>query len=442
MFSIVSGLVLVAGWLAVLASRPAEPEDPVAQGRLPQYVLFNQLPHISNYSASRPPEPLEVIVKRLQEIPAKLGGLGHDRLRVGSSFLYSVLEGETPALVRALETALAAVEQTKVPVLLVLDAQNWWTSRSDLWNWWDANLPGYDPQNRMNVEWSGWGPEHALKIAWRNWGHQLRIQPPPNIFSPRVVQEVRDRLAACVPVIVRWYRQLPDDQKYLLAGVRVGWETSINVNAYYFADGNAIFEKYPNDESHDPKTHDMQQGWTFGRPILGYAAATSSGLKKEGTLTRQDHETLVHRYLADHCAQVRALGVPASLLFTHQGGTYEPWDRHLSFKPAMVEDSIPGWSFYSHGPADCGPMGREMEEAGRQQWGAVEWWRGGATEAEWYRNFVETLNFKHCRLIVVYNWEPFCASPSGVAAVRRLIADSAQRQQPYWPPNRPSSEPQ
>ncbi|MBI4579780.1 MAG: hypothetical protein HY718_08765 [Planctomycetes bacterium] len=134
---------------------------------------------------------------------------------------------------------------------------------------------------------------------------------------------------------------------------------------------------------------------------------------------------MVHRYLADLCRLVRQQGIPPHLIFTHQGGTYAPWDKHLSFTPAINDDSIPGWSFYSHDPTECGSLPADLEAAGRQQWGAVEWWRGGSSQAEWRERFQRTLSFKKCRLISVYNYEALAGIPEALAALRDLAAGAA-----------------
>lgn len=318
---------------------------------------------------------------------------------------------------------MATAVEADVPIFICLDGQNWWQSRPDLWNWWDPTLPGFTPDNRVNVEWTDWGPEHAIRISWRNWGRQIRIRPAQNIFAPRVQSEVHDKLAACTRLIVAWVRQLPKDKQYLFGGIKVGWEASINVNAYYHPDGDRIYQENPTDASKDPTHRDAAEGFAFGNVCLGYAAATSAGLRQEGRLTIRDHEALVQRYLAGLSRTVRREGVPAHLIFTHQGGTYAPWDRHLSFKPAINEDSVPGWSFYSHDPQDCGSLAADLEAAGRQQWAAVEWWRGGGNEQAWHERFSQTLTFKRCRLISVYNWEPFSRDAGGLAAVKAVCGE-------------------
>ena len=47
-------------------------------------------------------------------------------------------------------------------------------------------------------------------------------------------------------------------------------------------------------------------------------------------------------------------GSRAIAVFTHQGGTYAPWENHLPFWPAFNRWSSPGWSFYNVGPARPG----------------------------------------------------------------------------------------
>lgn len=408
---------------STLLAAGAEPHDPVAAGELPRYVFFNKIPGLD----WRQGDPRRFTVESMREIPEKIGTPGDERLRVGVCFIFSLLESDTATLQRSIAAMLETARKAEVPVMVNLDGQNWWQTRPDLWNWWDPSLPGFDPANRTNVEWTDWGPEHAIKISWRNWGRQIRIRPAQNIFAPRVQKEVRAKLAACVPVIARWYRELPADKRYLFGGVKVGWEASINVNAYYYPDGNRIFETNPNEAAKDPDDRDPAKGFTFGSACLGYAAATSSGLTKKGELTIADHEAMIHRYLAELANLARSKGVPAHLVFTHQGGTYAPWDKHLSFKPAITPDSIPGWSFYSHDPQDCGSLATDLEAAGREQWAAIEWWRGGSNAEEWRQRFERTFAFKQCRLIAVYNWEPFSKTPEALTAVRELIVRAKRR---------------
>jgi len=46
--------------------------------------------------------------------------------------------------------------QTNVAVHFNVDDHIGWDQRPDLWNWYDPKKPGYNPDNRKNVEWYDW----------------------------------------------------------------------------------------------------------------------------------------------------------------------------------------------------------------------------------------------------------------------------------------------
>jgi hypothetical protein len=408
---------------AAVTASAAEPEP---QSRS-QYIFFNKVPHGTPPFGWHQTRPADFTPESIREIVDVLGTRGNSRLRIGVSFVFSILEHDADTLAESLRNLLSAAEAADVPVLITLDGQNWWETRPDLWNWWDPSRPGYDPENRRNVEWTGWGPEHAVKIGWRNWGRQIRVRPAPNIASPRVLAEHWKRYDVLVPIIAAWARALPPEKQHLFGGVKVGWEASINVNAYYYPDGNAIYERSPKDASGDPNYMRPEEGWTFGHATLGYAAVSTAGVRTQGTLRKRDIERVVGDYLEKLAKAAHERGIPRDLIFTHQGGTYAPWDRHLSFRPAINEYSVPGWSFYSHNPPECGSLGADLEASGRTAWAAAEWWRQGRDTAEWRRNFEETLGFRDCRFVCVYNWESFRKLPDAHAAVRELVGATATR---------------
>lgn len=426
----------ITGAIAIIATLRAatvcadEPFDPVAAGQLPQYIFFNKSPTASDADRWDQGRPESFTRESIEAVVDAIGARGNDRLRVGVHFPFSILETEPKVLAKSIGHLLESAEAADVPVLITFDGQNWWESRSDLWNWWDPSLPGYSLANRSNVEWTDWGPEHAVKIGWRNWGQQVRVRPAPNIMSPKLLAEHDRAYDVLIPVMLRWYRGLPADRKYLFGGLKLGWEASINVNAYYQKDGNRIYDESPKDASKDPTAHDPAKGWTFGNPALGYAAVSTAGIRTSGTLTKDDAEKVVHMYLARLCARARAAGMPPHLIFTHQGGTMPPWDKHLSFRPAINDNSIPGWSFYWDDPPGCGSLDADMKAAGREQWAASEWWLGAGDAAGWQRRFESTLRYRQCRLICVYNWGPFAKDAAALEAVRQVVEAATTRPAP------------
>jgi len=127
----------------------------------------------------------EIRRETVREIKQLGGEWSAGRPRIGVGSIISYFRQPPDKAMEQLRSLLSLCEEQDVAVIVQLDGEQWWTARPDLWNWWDEGRPGFDPANATNVEWSGWGPQHALKISWRNWGKQVRVQPPPNLMSPK-----------------------------------------------------------------------------------------------------------------------------------------------------------------------------------------------------------------------------------------------------------------
>ena len=249
--------------------------------RLPKPPMFLR-PRNTSFSAApgqgmnqQVPETLGR--SNFEEILAQLPNAPSARIQTGLSYIFSPLRSSPETTVRALAVFLEAAEQTATPVLVQIDLEHWWEARPNLWNWWDPAKLGYNPANRENVEWIGWSTDGAVKIAWRNWGHQLRIDPPPNLASPRYMAACREEIRRLVPVVLDWHARLPAEKKHLLVGIKLGHETSIGVNAYYFPGGNNLLAKPATDDPKPPfKTDDVP---ARGMVPLGFAALKTSGIR-------------------------------------------------------------------------------------------------------------------------------------------------------------------
>lgn len=324
--------------------------------------------------------------KIIDEITGKIYAQNKD-LHLGISYVFDYLRYGLDSVEKSLNNFLKLSRETNVPILINLDGLNWLEARPDLWNWWDPDQPGYNPDNKKNVEWAGWDNSTAVKISWRNWGSQLRVLPAPNIMSPAIMSAQTSALNRLIPPIVKWYKSLPADKKYLLGGVKLGHETSIGVNAYYYKNGNRYLERMPHDSSLDPlESFNGESGYNGGLTQLGYAAVKTSGIKLKGRITKNDIQQVVHRYLDILCQKTNALGVPSDLIFTHQGGTYSPWEKHMSFAPAVNKYSLPGWSFYNVDPHTAGIWEMywtvRLNQSGQQSNG------GGLEKINWNGNTI------------------------------------------------------
>lgn len=367
----------------------------------PRYLLFNMAPG-HDWKQEMPSTLTRLL---LDDVVNTVRPIKRDDLQIGVAFSFSILNSPPGVITEGITNLLAASLATGVPVMITLDGQNWWNEHPELWNWWDPESPGYNPQNVYNVEWTSWSPAQAVKVGWRNWGVQIRVAPAPNLASPQFLEANTNALKQILPVVVNWYNGLPADKKYLFAGLKLGWEASIGYNAYFYPDGNRFFEQWPNIDIHDPTTGlDHSKGLSGGLLQLGYAAVRTSGIKNSGEITRDDIGKVTQNYLALLSKTAVEMGMPREMVFTHQGGACPPWDNQLPFWPALNEWSCPGWSFYWGAPAEAGNLNEEMQRAGVTRWSAAEWWWTGTTGQEWADHFARTLEFRDCRNICIYNW--------------------------------------
>ncbi|MCX6134808.1 MAG: hypothetical protein NTU47_13430 [Ignavibacteriales bacterium] len=377
-----------------------------------QYLVVNIIPG----------EQYEEVFQQVRKLqnPKSTAGV---RLGIGAIFSY-LNESRDQCRSRVLGF-LSLAEQYDIPIIVQLDGEQWWDARPDLWNWWDRGRDGYNPGNRMNVEWTGWDSAYAMKIAWRNWGKQIRVLPPPNLMSPPYRQACHDEMRVLVPLVLEWWKHLPDDRKSLLLGIKIGWESSIGVNAFYLPNGNDLLDR---PESADPQV-ELKGDQVPGRGVIasGYAAVTTAGLAKSGPLQEKDVAEIVRRHLDDLCALASGLGVPRQKLFTHVGGWKE---EELLYDAALNRYSCPGWSFYRHAGDALKDRGvqRVLRKSDAPFWGAVEWMLMG-TEGEqaWHEAITRTLSIPKCRYLCIYNWSGIRDNRGAVAAIEAVLSDGARR---------------
>lgn len=367
-----------------------------------QYVVVNL--HWSEISRT--------VFQQIRQIQPQ-GQVGRRSLGAGSIFSY--LHHPREKLHAKLLEFLHLSEEFHMPVVVQIDGEQWWSERPDLWNWWDPDRSGCNPENRQNVEWCGWGTDHAIRIAWRNWGRQIRVLPPPNLMSVRYRDACKSEMQHVIPIILDWWRALPPDQKHLLIGIKVGWESSIGTGSFYYPNGNCLADR-PREE--DP-TYGLKINELPGRGVapIGYAAVKTAGLAESGEL-REEHLTeVIRRHLEDLCQIAAQLGVPRERLFTHAGG----WkDGEMLYDAAVNRFSCPGWSFYRHArnPSEDTGVRRALQKSDAPFWGAVEWLPVGAGSGEAWRDAIHsTLSLPGCRYLCIYNWRGISKKPEVLRAI-------------------------
>ena len=385
-----------------------------------QYILFNRTPG-RRWNQGKPDTITE---SDFTEVMGRFPDQKNARLKVGVSYILSYLASDEDAVVSSLRRLLSNAARTNTPILIKLDGESWWSARPDLWNWWDETRDGYDLRNRMNVEWTGWSPDDAIRIAWRNWGRQIRVLPPPNLMSMRYRQACHEQMKILLPIILKWYRELPPSKKHLFVGVNVGWESSIGVNAWYYPHGNDLALKPASEDPVDGlETDDVT---SRGQVQIGYAAVKTAGIRTNGKITEHDLYEVVRRHLDDLCRLAHECGVTRDKLFTHGAGWKE---GELLYDAAVNDYSSPGWSFYRHASDASKDKGveRALGKSSARWWAAAEWCLMEPRECDrWHNAMRKTLDPPRCRFLCVYNWESVSSSEEVIKAVSQLVADSGR----------------
>ena len=369
-----------------------------------QTIVFNLHPGLINKSA----------FEHMQQLKKSSTS---ERYDIGLAAIFSYLNMSREQCKAKIETFLSLSEQYDIPIVVQLDGEQWWQGRPDLWNWWNPAGAGYNPENRKNVEWTGWGPEHAIKIAWRNWGRQIRVLPPPNFMSPDYRKACHDEMRIMVPLVMDWYKKLPPEKKHLFIGIKLGWESAIGTNSFYYPNGNDLKGK---PASNDPKTG-LKANEVPGRGVkaIGYASVKTADIAHSGELLESDLAEVVARHLNDLCYLASRMKVPRDKLFTHVAG----WKKEeLLYDAALNKYSCPGFSFYSYAkdPADDKGAGRVIKKSDAPHWAAVEWLSGGDKQA-WKNAIDRTLADPKCRYMCIFNYRPVKDNKAAMEAIQEKI---------------------
>lgn len=352
------------------------------------------------------------------EVATAFGKTTDREIAVGVGFILSYFRMSPEEASLKLKKYLSLSEQYDLPVIVQLDGEQWWGNRPDLWNWWDQDKPGYNPANRKNVEWTGWTPDSAVKIGWRNWGRQLRVLPMPNLMSPDYREACHREMKQLVPIVMNWWQDLPDEKKYLLVGIKLGWESAIGVNNWYYPNGNSYLER---PESEDPDYGLVNDSIpSRGVQAIGYAAVSTLGLANSGDLKESDVTRVVHLHLEDLCQLAAELGVPRDRLFTHAGG----WSQGETLYSAAVNKfSCPGWSFYTYAanPGNDTTAMQALAQSDAPHWGAVEWlYMGEDTQEQWRSAIENTLSVDNVKYMCIYNWRSIKSNEHAISAIQQI----------------------
>jgi hypothetical protein len=327
----------------------------------------------------------------------------------------------TPNL-ECLLAVLDAAEELDVPIIIHIDCVNYLDYYPELWNWFDPNIAGYDPNNAANVERYDWGEGHEVMLGWRNWGSQHRVKPMVNLASSEFRQLNRDIMPEMYEIISDWYAGLSNNKKYLLGGVVMGWELSTYAQNYYYENGNSYYSQDPANDPTGTETSgsvEKADGYYASIP-LGYAAAETLGLQPEkGQLKMSTIDAICSDYMEFLIDMALMEGIPADRIITHaselpqtvnNGGGHS---GSASISEHKVEGVMPGWSLYW----DLAYEDTFIDLADGGPWAAIEL-RSWNLSYE----FLDTLlNYRNCQIINIYNWESIEDDPNTIDALKKVL---------------------
>lgn len=267
------------------------------------------------------------------------------------------IEAQLPNRIRS---AFDAAREHDLAVMLHFDFHLAWKSRPDLWNWFDPKKPGYDPNNKYNVEWHGWdGPPN--KVRYLNHG-VLERQPPNMCFTSKRTRAEVTRIVSQVigPVLREEIAQLQAERKEaLFAGVLVGLEPGIDDYS----------------QSDPERTKMMQEDGVPAGP-LGYRALLDRGFTANHPPDdfRQALANIVQETVAFWCRKFVEAGIPAEKLYPHVAAPAPIEVMNAPIGTAFNPYSRPGWTTYPVGVLGQGfkPLYDELEQHGNPPWAGVE----------------------------------------------------------------------
>ncbi len=256
--------------------------------------------------------------------------------------------------------AFGVARRSGLALMLHFDFHLAWSNRPDLWNWFDPKQPGFNPDNRRNVEWFGWdGP--PAKARYLNHGEAQRM-PPPMCFTSKAIRAEWTRLIRDViaPPLKEELAALEREGKgRLFAGVLVGSEPT--------------FDSY----SHtDPET--AKQVAADGAPTgqLGYRALLDRGYSN-GHPPADIHQALgevIQETVAFWCKEFVQAGLSSQKLYPHIPAGIPLEATSAPVGAAFNAWSRPGWSDYPVGylAKNFQPLYEALKLHGNPPWGGVE----------------------------------------------------------------------
>jgi len=313
----------------------------------------------------------EYIDARVAEILQKVGATGDGTKRqlgfmiILPVWLWNSGSGQNNVSIdEFIKQAFEVAKQRNMAIYFSIDSN--YGTPPNLSNWYDPSAPGYNPDNRNNVEWTDWeGTPTKARYSLQASGAKL---PPVMCYnSPRILTESAYLASQIVaPAILQGIDNLKSSGKeYLFAGITISMELSL--------DDYSVIDKI------DKNLANMMEkdGAVKGR--LGYCALTNLGYSKSNPpADYADALAKVNQAYAAYWAQqlVKA-GLSKDKLYGHVAAGAEGAVLQYTNAPiwtAFNDYSRPGWTTYMVGPIadNLDALYEALAKYGNPHWASTE----------------------------------------------------------------------
>ena len=285
-------------------------------------------------------------------------------------------------IAEAIKRAFDTAKRTNVAAHFIVDDHIGWDERPDLWNWYDPAKPGYNPDNKKNVEWYDWeGTPNKRRYFTPNGTPSQSAHMCVN--SPAIKREIRRIVSQFVaPALEKELNTLKlENKEYLFAGITVGAEPG-------FDDYSMIPKLYQilptlPELMRTQETLTLTQASTlmhkdkapFSR--VGYCSLTNAGYSKTNPPPdfNQALADINQKFIEFWDKQFVDAGIPCSRIYTHIAAS-PPQDatNNAPIRVAFNPYARPGWTTYPSGTLANGfqPLYDELAKHGDPPWGGVE----------------------------------------------------------------------
>lgn len=319
-------------------------------------------------------DPTKDVHGNLDELAAQLinrfGTTGDAKHRLGFMIVLPVwfsdsrMGGDQAHIEKIIREAFAVAKDRNVAVYFTFYSMNHWPAQ--LWNWYDPAQPGYNPENKKNVEWTDWSGT-PTKNRYSLQEGETRLAPVMCYNSPAVLAEVSYITSNVVgPALLRGMRDLKSTGKEdLFGGITLSEELSL--------------DDYSGIDQINPKLGAMMKQDGALKTRLGYCALTNLGYSKDNP--PPSYPAALAKINQDYSAywgkQLVQAGIPKNKLYTHVAPATDAAYLQYTNAPidtAFNEFSNPGWTTYLAGPLSSGfsILYKALADNGSPTWGSTE----------------------------------------------------------------------